>query len=92
MNKVRLKQKINQKIRDGFVKYGDHTYDELEQDNFTSNDLDFALQNYDVNIEFTHDVTHNRYELIGSTEDNRAMGIVIMFRGDFLFVKTVYEL
>ncbi len=92
MNKVRLKQKINQKVRDGLVKYSDHTYDELEQDNFTSDDLDFALQNYDVNIEFTHDVTHNRYELLGYTEDNRAIGIVIMFRGDFLFIKTVYEL
>jgi hypothetical protein len=88
----KITQKIKEKIRTGKVEIRKHAYEQMDEDFFTVEDLFFALQNFETVAKLTDDETHIRYELVGFTEDKRAMLIVVFFSQSDLQIKTVFEI
>ena len=85
-------QRIRQKILRGEYFFSVHALEELENDNFTTDDAVHAILNGEIVEKLTYDVRGTRYVICGHALDKRLLETVCRFHPTSnLLINTCYE-
>ena len=87
-------QTIREKVRNGEYEFTvPHFFEEMENDNLVFADIERLVANGSIRRRFTRDPRGVRYEIVGSTTDERKAAVIVRIKetGKLLFI-TVYAL
>jgi hypothetical protein len=83
---------IRAAIAEGRYLTSDHADGGMEEDDLTILDLEHVVAHGKIRKKETNDPRGPRWEIVGPTEDGRAVGVVVrMLQPDGVLVITVYE-
>jgi len=86
-------QRIRQKILRGEYFFSIHALEELENDNFTTDDAVCAILNGEITEKLTYDIRGTRYVVCGKALDERLLETVCRFHPTSnLLIITCYEI
>jgi Domain of unknown function (DUF4258) len=86
-------QSIRQKVLRGEYFFSIHALEELENDNFTTDDAVCALLNGEITEKLTYDTRGTRYVVCGNALDKRVLEVVCRFhQTSNLLIITCYEI
>ena len=86
-------ERIRKKVRDGDYEFAiPHFFEEMAEDDLAFDDIEMAIATGTVQKKFTRDPRGTRYEIVGTTIDDRRVALVCRFKstGKLLLI-TIYE-
>ena len=86
-------ERIRKKIRDGDYEFAiPHFFEEMAEDDLSFADIEVVIANGRVRNKFTRDPRGTRYEIVGTTIDDRRVAVICRFKstGKLLLI-TTYE-
>jgi hypothetical protein len=86
-------ERIRKKIRDGDYEFAiPHFFEEMAEDDLSFDDIEIVIANGRVRNKFTRDPRGSRYEIVGTTIDDRRVAVICRFKstGKLLLI-TTYE-
>ena len=86
-------ERIRKKIRDGDYEFAiPHFFEEMAEDDLSFDDIEIVIANGRVRNKFTRDPRGTRYEIVGTTIDDRRVAVICRFKstGKLLLI-TTYE-
>ncbi|HLC15071.1 MAG TPA: DUF4258 domain-containing protein [Thermodesulfovibrionia bacterium] len=84
-------QKIRKKFIDNEYEFTiPHFFEEMAEDNITFSDIEMVIKNGKINRKITIDPRGIRYEVVGITNDGRAIAVICRIKsiGKLLFIIT----
>ncbi len=86
-------ERIRKKIRDGDYEFAiPHFFEEMAEDDLSFDDIEIVIANGRVRNKFTRDPRGTRFEIVGTTIDDRRVAVICRFKstGKLLLI-TTYE-
>jgi len=90
---VTIIERIRKKIRDGDYEFAiPHFFEEMAEDDLSFDDIEIVIANGRVRNKFTRDPRGTRFEIVGTTIDDRRVAVICRFKstGKLLLI-TTYE-
>jgi hypothetical protein len=86
----RVLNRIKRKISKGLYYFSTHAIEELQKDDLTTDDAEFAIFNGEIINKLDHDLRGNRYIILGKTADEKGLEICCRIENGYVIIITCY--
>lgn len=86
----RFLNRIKKKISQGLYYFSTHAIEELQNDNLTTDDAEFAIFNGEIINKLDHDLRGTRYIILGTTDKEEELEICCRIENGYVIIVTCY--
>ena len=86
----RILNRIKNKISQDLYYFSTHAIEELQNDELTTDDAEFAIFNGEIINKLDHDLRGTRYIILGKTEDEKDLEICCRIENGYVIIITCY--
>ena len=82
--------RIKRKISQGLYYFSTHAIEELQKDDLTTDDAEFAILNGEIINKLDHDLRGTRYIILGKTVGEQDLEICCRIENGYVIIVTCY--
>ncbi|MGI9054731.1 MAG: DUF4258 domain-containing protein [Pyrinomonadaceae bacterium] len=82
--------RIKKKISEGLYYFSTHAIEELQKDDLTTDDAEFAIFNGVIINKLDHDIRGTRYIILGTTDAEKELEICCRIENSYVIIITCY--
>ncbi len=86
----RILNRIKKKISEGLYYFSTHAIEELQKDDLTTEDAEFAIFNGEIINKLDHDLRGTRYIILGTTDEEKELEICCRIENGYVIIITCY--